>query len=131
VPAPTPAPAPATTTEPPPLRARADEDAVRETLRRYEAAYRALNVDQILQVYPSLAREQAVELRRTFAGVSQYDVNIRNPQIDVQGDAAVVRATLTRRIAPRVGNPVANEVQTEFRLRRDGNAWSIVGVSAR
>jgi hypothetical protein len=70
-------------------------------------------------------------LKRTFATVTQYDVDVRNPQIEVQGDAAVVRATLTRRITPRVGSPVANEVDTEFRLRRDGSGWSIVAVAAR
>jgi serine/threonine protein kinase/ketosteroid isomerase-like protein len=121
---------PAPIPEPPQVRARVDEDAIRETLRRYAAAYRSLDVDRILQVYPSLA-PQAVELRRTFAGVTQYDIDIRNPQIDVQGDAAVVRATLARRITPRVGSPFANEGQTEFRLRRDGNSWSIVAVAAR
>jgi ketosteroid isomerase-like protein len=117
--------------EPPQLRTRADEDAVRDMLRRYEAGYRALDVNRILQVYPSLAREQAEQLRRTFESVTSYEVEIRNPQIDVQGDAATVRATLARRMVPRVGGPVANEVQTEFRLRRDGNGWAIVAVAAR
>jgi eukaryotic-like serine/threonine-protein kinase len=123
--------APAPTAESPQQRARADEEAVRETLRRYETAYRALDVNRIVQVYPSLARDQADQLKRTFATVTQYDVDVRNPQIEVQGDAAVVRATLTRRITPRVGSPVANEVDTEFRLRRDGSGWSIVAVAAR
>jgi eukaryotic-like serine/threonine-protein kinase len=130
-PAPAPAPAPAPVAEPPQLRTRADEDAVRDMLRRYEAGYRALDVNRILQVYPSLAREQAEQLRRTFESVTSYEVEIRNPQIDVQGDAATVRATLARRMVPRVGGPVANEVQTEFRLRRDGNGWAIVAVAAR
>jgi serine/threonine-protein kinase len=117
--------------EPPRVAIRTDQDAVRDTLRRYEAAYRALDVTGILEVYPSLARDQADQLRRTFATVTQYDVDIRSPQIDVQADTATVRATLTRRITPRVGNPVANEVATEFRLRRAGSSWSIVAVAAR
>jgi eukaryotic-like serine/threonine-protein kinase len=117
--------------ESPQLRTRADEDAVRDTLRRYEAAYRALDINGVLQVYPSLARDQADQLRRTFETVTQYEVDIRTSQIDVQADTATVRATLARRITPRVGNPVANEVATEFRLRRTGNVWSIVGLAAR
>ena len=61
----------------------------------------------------------------------QYEVEIRNPQIDVQGDTAIVRAELARRMSPRVGNPVTNEVQTEFRLRREGSIWLIAAVTAR
>jgi serine/threonine-protein kinase len=110
---------------------RLDQDAVRDTLRRYEAAYRALAVDDILQVYPSLGRDQTDQLRRTFATVTNYELDFRNPQIDVQGDTATVRATLVRRITPRVGSPVANEFATEFRLRRAGGVWAIVAVAAR
>ncbi|HLG57380.1 MAG TPA: serine/threonine-protein kinase [Vicinamibacterales bacterium] len=125
------APAPAPIAESSQARGRLDHDAVRETLRRYQAAYRALDVNGILQVYPSLARDQAEQLKRTFATVTQYEVDIRNPQIDVQADIAIVRAELGRRITPRVGNPVVNEVQTEFRLRREGSNWLIAAVTAR
>jgi eukaryotic-like serine/threonine-protein kinase len=117
--------------EPTVVRPQADEDAVRDTLRRYEAAYRALDINGILQIYPSLGRDQADQLRRTFATVTQYDVDIRASQIDVQADAATVRATLARRITPRVGSPVASEAATEFRLRRTGGVWSIVSIAAR
>ena len=34
-------------------------------------------------------------------------------------------------MTPRVGDPVANEVQTEFRLRREGSTWLIAAVTAR
>jgi ketosteroid isomerase-like protein len=128
-PAPTPAPAPIA--ESPQVRGRLDHDAVLDTLRRYQAAYRALDVNGLLQVYPSLAGDQAEQLRRTFATVSQYEVEIRNPQIEVQGDTAIARAELARRMSPRVGNPVTNEVQTEFRLRREGGIWLIAAVTAR
>jgi ketosteroid isomerase-like protein len=117
--------------EPPRANVISDQDAVRDALRRYEAAYRALDVNGILQIYPSLGRDQADQLRRTFATVTQYDLEIRPSQIDVQADTATVRATLARRITPRVGSPVASEVATEFRLRRAGGVWSIVGVAAR
>ncbi len=140
-PTPAPVPLPPATAAPAPIveapRAGAavgtatDQDAVRDTLRRYEAAFRALDVNAILQVYPSLGRDQADQLRRTFATVTQYEVDIRPSQLDVQGDAATVRATLARRITPRVGSPVANEAATEFRLRRTGVVWSIVSIAAR
>ena len=48
----------------------------------------ALDVNGILQVYPSLGRDQAEQLRRTFASFTRYEIEIRNPQIDVQADTA-------------------------------------------
>jgi hypothetical protein len=126
-----PAPAPAPIAEPPRVAVRNDQDSVRDTLRRYQAAYRSLDVNAIIQVYPSLDRAQADSLRRTFASVTQYEVEIRNPQIDVQVDSAIVRAEVARRMTPRVGNPFTNEVQTEFRLRREGSTWLIASVTAR
>jgi ketosteroid isomerase-like protein len=125
------APPPAPIAESSQARGRLDHDAVRETLRRYQAAYRALDVNGILQVYPSLAGDQAEQLKRTFAAVTQYDVDIRNAQIDVQADTAIVHAEVARRMSPRVGKPVTNEVQTEFRLRREGSTWLIAAVTAR
>ena len=129
--APAPTAAPAPIAEAPLARAHLDQDAVSDTLRRYQAAYRALDVNSLLQVFPSLARDQAEQLRRTFASVTQYELEIRNPQIEVQADTAVVRAAVARRMTPRVGNPVVNEVQTEFRLRREGSTWLIAAVTAR
>ena len=131
VPIPVPAPGPAPIVETPQVRARLDHDAVRDTLRQYQAAYRALDVNGILQVYPSLARDQAEQLRRTFATVTQYEIDVRNPRIDVHENTAIVHAEVARRMTPRVGSPITNEVQTEFRLRREGNTWLIAAVSAR
>jgi hypothetical protein len=42
-----------------------------------------------------------------------------------------VQATVARRMAPKVGAPIANEVEMEFRLRRTGGDWAIVAVSTR
>ena len=130
-PAPVPAPAPAPIAETSQVRARLDHDAVRDTLRQYQAAFSALDVNGILQVYPSLARDQAEQLRRTFATVTRYEIDVRNPKIDVQQDTAIVHAEVARRMTPRVGSPVINEVQTEFRLRREGSTWLIAAVIAR
>jgi serine/threonine-protein kinase len=106
-------------------------EAVRATLARYEAAYRALDVTGLLAVYPALEPDQAEQLRRTFSAVSSYDVEVRSPQIDVQGETAIVRAELARRISPRVGNPVSSTLAAEFTLRRDGGVWVITGVATR
>jgi predicted Ser/Thr protein kinase len=133
-----PLPAPATNAgSPQPPRAvptttarETDVEQVLNTLRRYHAAYQALDVSRVVEVFPSLGREQVEQLRRTFAGMTAYAVEMPNPRIDVQGDTATARAVVARRMTPRVGNEISNEVETEFRLRRSGTGWVVAAVTA-
>jgi hypothetical protein len=125
------APERAAATNPPPPEPPSDSEAILDTLRRYDAAYESLDVAALLKVFPSLGDEQVELLRRTFDGMTSYEMDTRNIRVDVMNDSATVHATVARRMAPRVGQPVANEVDTEFRLQRTGSGWVIVGVSAR
>ena len=105
-----------------------DEDAILEVLRRYERAYETLNVVAVQQVYPGLAGKDVEDLRRTFAGLAVYDVDIRNPRVTVQNATATVRALIARRFVPKVGNPVDSAVQNEFQLRRERDTWVIIAI---
>jgi hypothetical protein len=116
---------------PPVVERPTDSQAILDTLKRYSAAYRALDVTVLQGVYPSLGRDQVNQLRRTFAGMTAYEVDARNVRVEVMEDAATVHTTLVRRMTPRVGQAVTNQVETEFRLRRAGASWVIVAVSAR
>jgi tRNA A-37 threonylcarbamoyl transferase component Bud32 len=107
-----------------------DTEGVMGTLRRYHDAYRALDVSALLQVFPTLGRDQVEQLRRTFAGVTVYEVEARQARVDLTGDVATVHALVSRRMVPRVGRPFSNEVETEFQLRRDGRTWLITNVRA-
>jgi serine/threonine protein kinase len=126
----TPAPTPAASPDQSPPKTPSDADAILDTLRRYQAAYEALDVSAVQRVFPSLDRDQLEQLRRTFTGLTAYSVEIRNPRVGLQAESATVRALVIRRMIPRVGRPVANEVETEFRLRRTGSAWVVTAVTA-
>jgi len=116
---------------PPPTAQESPAEAITNTLRRYDAAYESLDVSALLKVFPSLGRDQVDTLRRTFAGVSSYEMDTSVVKIEVNNDSATVLARVARRMNPRVGNPVVNDVENEFQLRRSGNDWVIVGVRAR
>lgn len=115
---------------PAPPQTPSDTEAVLEMLRRYQRGYEALDVSGVLQVFPSLDRNQVEQLRRTFAGMTAYEVEVRNPRVEVQTDTANVHAVVIRRMVPQVGRPIANQVETEFRLRRNGTGWVITAVTA-
>jgi predicted Ser/Thr protein kinase len=126
-PAPTPTPTPATP------EASTDSAAIMRILRGYDAAYQSLDVGAVLRVFPSLGAEQQEQLRRTFAGVTAYEMETRVTRVDVKNESATVLANVVRRMTPRVGDrrPIANDVPTEFQLRRSGSEWVIVSVRAR
>ena len=125
------APVAAATAAAPPVEVPSDSDTIAETLRRYDAAYRSLDVGALLKVFPSLGNAQVEQLRRTFAGMITYEMDTQVLDTKVGGDGATVLARVARRMAPRVGGAVVNEVQTEFRLQRSGRNWVIVGVTTR
>ena len=127
------APTPAATSTAPPPETPTDSVAIMKILRGYDAAYQSLDVEAVLKVFPSLGSVQQEQLRRTFAGVTAYEMETRVARVDVKNDTATVLANVVRRMTPRVGDrrPIANDVPTEFQLRRSGNEWIIVSVRAR
>ena len=123
--------APPVANAPPVQDAPSDSQAILATLRRYDAAYESLDVAAVMKVFPALEPAQVDQLRRTFAGMTAYEMDTRIVDVKVANGAATVLATVARRMTPRVGRSVVNEVETEFRLQRAGADWVIVGVTAR
>jgi hypothetical protein len=115
----------------PPPEAVSDSQAIRDTLRSYDAAHRSLDVDALLKIFPSLGKAQVNQLRRTFAALTAYEIDTQVIEATVMGDAATVFARVARRMVPRVGGRVANDVETEFRLQRSGRNWVIVSARTR
>jgi len=114
----------------PPVQAPGETDGVLAAIRRYHDAYKALDAAGVRQMYPTLGPDQFEQLRRSFDATAAYEVDARQPRVEVRNDTATVRALVVRRIAPKVGRAVTNEVDTEFRLRRDPRGWVITDVRA-
>jgi serine/threonine-protein kinase len=112
-------------------RAPSETEAVLGAIDRYRLAFEARDIAPLLRVYPSLNPGQAEQLRKTFESMTEYQLDVRDPRVQVQGDSATVRTVLVRRITPRVGSRQSYEGETEFRLRRMGSAWQITDVIAK
>jgi len=115
----------------PTTHAPSEAEEVLLTLRRWEAAFEALDVSSVTQVFLSLSRDQREEVRKTFSGMRVYEVEIRDPRVEVQVDLATVHAIVARRMTRVEGRTVANQVATEFRLRRVNDVWLITDVIPR
>jgi hypothetical protein len=102
-----------------------DERAVRTALQSYAGAYAALDVDGVRRVYPSAS--EAV-LRRSFTGIGAQQVEIRDEQMAVAGDAATVSCTwITSSVGTDGSTARARDSRrVVFNLARRGGSWVIV-----
>ena len=115
---------------PPARDPRADDAAIRETLRRYQAAWEALDL-AALQRVQALSDDQAERVRATMAGARSYliEMTVEEVTVDPGGRAASARCMVRRRFQPRSGFsrevPPARET---IRFEKRGDAWIITNL---
>jgi len=122
-----PKPAPASPPAPDP---RADEAAIRETLRRYQAAWQALDL-AALQRVQALSADQVERVRATMEGARSYlvEASVDKITIDPGGRTASAQCTIRRHFQPRSGlsRDVPARVET-IRFEKRGDAWIITNL---
>jgi hypothetical protein len=103
------------------------ESDIQETLARYQAAYRALDVSAIRSVFPSV---DVAQLQRTFRGLRTINVDLRQMSVSRNGsDQAVVRClaqwTYVRESSKVERTPPQSMT---FTMRRVGSGWLIESI---
>jgi hypothetical protein len=105
--------------------------AIQEVLGRYRAAYAALDVGGVHQVWPSVNQRS---LERAFRQLAGQDVSFFSCSIDVDGVHAEVGCVGTTNFIPKVGNrsPQSGPSQWNFKLsKRSASGWLIDDAQAR
>lgn len=105
--------------------------AIQEVLGRYRAAYAALDVGGVHQVWPSVNQRS---LERAFRQLAGQDVSFFSCSIDVDGVHAEVGCVGTTNFIPKVGNrsPQSGPSQWNFKLsKRSAAGWLIDDAQAR
>jgi len=100
----------------------ADEQAIRDTLRRYAEAYRNLSVASVKAVYPAAPSQ----LLSRFSQYRSYDMQILSPEITLDDGKATVACTITTRLTPKAGTVTSQRASAVFHLQKTGNSWYIV-----
>jgi hypothetical protein len=103
----------------------ADERAVRAALQSYAGAFAALDVDGVRRVFPGTSE---AGLRRSFAGIGAQQIEIRDEQMAVAGDAATVSCTWITSTVGADGSAAhtRDSRRLVFNLARRGGSWVIV-----
>ena len=124
---------PDTSREPKPDPTAVHEAAIRETLRRYSAAYQSLDSRAVASVMPSLTPDQRRGLERDFANYRSYNVEIRDERIAIDDTAAtaIVACQVVRAYVMRDGVAGGHTATSTFHLRRSGSVWTIERLESR
>ena len=105
---------------------RVEQELVNQTLRRYEAAYASLNVDNVRSVYPSAPLDQ---LATDFAGYRSYTMKIEVDDYLFVSTAAqtsaVVKARIVHDVVTRSGQRTRSERPQTFQLEKQRSIWII------
>ena len=103
-----------------------EEALVVKTLRRYEAAYAALDADAVKSVFPAAPIEQ---LMRDFAGYRSYSLSIKVHEYNLYRSEELtwmnVPATVVHVISPKSGVTTSIERSQTIQLVKQGGAWVI------
>jgi hypothetical protein len=111
-------------------RVPAPETAIQAVLNSYRTAYRELDTDAALAIWPNV---DAKALRKAFDRLERQDLMFDSCQIAVHDVRAVASCRGFAWYVPRVGNkdPHDEQRQWEFKLSRVDDAWLIDTVAAR
>jgi hypothetical protein len=116
----------------PDARAAAERPLVDQALRRYEAAYASLRVDNVRSVYPSAPVDQ---LAKEFADNRSYTLTVQVDAYQFVFSDNLTAATITVRIAhdvvPKTG-PRSTKVDKpqSIQLEKQGGGWIIRQIRA-
>jgi cell division protein FtsL/ketosteroid isomerase-like protein len=114
-------------------RRSAATDGIDRALQRYQAAYRTLDLDALLAVYPRLTDDRRKHFRKSRSACTAYDVALlvrrRSPSAD---DTVIVEAHASYQCTLKGSSQLQTFQMSEaFWLRKDANgAWIIDKISA-
>jgi len=113
-------------------RKSAASDGIDRALQRYQAAYRTLDLDALLAVYPRLPGDRRKHFKQLRSACTTYEVTLsvrrRSPSA---GDTVMAEAQTSYQCVPKAGSqPQAFQMSEAFWLRKDANgAWIIDSIS--
>jgi eukaryotic-like serine/threonine-protein kinase len=115
---------------PPPRNPGAEADAeVRDVLRRYKAAWEALDFDAVQRVH-ALSASEARAVRDTIRSASSYamDIVVHGVDVDSALQTASAECTITRSFDARIGSIPPQTTRSTVQFEKRGDAWMIVSI---
>jgi hypothetical protein len=105
----------------------ADEEAVRATLKQYEAAYESLDVAAVTRVFSGARANQLAAAFKQYRSY-ELDILVESIQFGPQRMRAMVAARVTYTVQPVSGRRVNSTQAQQFVLAREPGGWRIEAV---
>ena len=107
-----------------------DAPQIFQLLRRYKAAYEALDAKAVAAVYPGAGDIAPLQAALSQLSKLSYDVKLHVDGfvVSADGQSATVTATETRRFVPKIGSADSQTRVAVFTFRKAGGVWTIQSV---
>ena len=116
------------TAAPPP--APVDEiPAIQSLINAFARAHRALDIEAVRSLWPSLAGEQLSALTASFEGAREMDMNLSRCDVRTAGARATAHCTLAQTYRPKRGPRQSIARQVTLKLAKVGERWQIEDYS--
>jgi AAA domain len=110
-----------------------DKMGIDSALQKYRAAYRSLDNDALVAIYPRVPNDRRKHLRQSRDSCLRYDVVVSVFRLLPRAsDTVTAEAQTSYQCVPKAGNPLAATVMREdFWLRKgSGGSWIIDNITA-
>lgn len=114
-------------------RRSASTDGIDRALQRYQAAYRSLDLDALLAVYPRLPADRQKYFRRLRSACTAYDVALSvRRRLPGAADTVIVDVQASYQCTLKASSQLQTfQMNEAFSLRKDASgAWIIDNISA-
>lgn len=88
----------------------------------YAAAFTAMDLAAVQGLHPSI---DSAGLRKTFDDLRWMKMGITIGRVEVTGNTAVVRATVSQSFQAKAGSAQERDYGAEFRMQKRDNRWII------
>jgi serine/threonine protein kinase/tetratricopeptide (TPR) repeat protein len=109
-------------------RAELDQQAVLAVLQRYRTAVESRDPAAIKAVWPSMSAAQEKRIKASFEFERSHRVELRSPEVEVDGDTASLRCQRHDEMVTVDGKQAQTDLVSTFALRRKGGAWEIEAI---
>jgi tetratricopeptide (TPR) repeat protein len=110
---------------PPPPPPVDDRAAIEALMRRIEAAYASLNVDQVRKVLPNMPFADLTNLNRNMKNYESYSLSIHSCALVPQAGGMIARCQERRVVRPKSGRTIDDTRGKTYYLSKEGSAWKV------
>jgi ketosteroid isomerase-like protein len=107
---------------------KAEEDAIRLAVGKYETAYQKEDLNGLKAIYPTLQKSAESTIKNNFTYFARFQYTLKPGAPEIQGDTASVQCSRSLTGRTKDGQSLAQNDTVVVRLEKDRDHWLIVSM---